>query len=132
MLEKMPDLLADHGIASKKLQFVKLVVLSITLGFTLTLTVILTEEKKDLSNLDAIFNLKRPVLSASTQCISVERFNISSSILASTCKINSLTYIDIRRFIDDKASAIGILLNKTEWRLLRQSSEDIDAFFEKH
>ena len=52
MFEAVQDLdINKNNVVSKKLQFVKLLVMAITLGFTLTVTVLVSEDQSVLSKL---------------------------------------------------------------------------------
>ena len=107
--------------SKQKLQLVKLVIIVITLGFTLTLTVLVSDEKRMLLSLNKSFSRNDPILLESKQCKIKERFSLTSDVYAIECKIRSLSYVELRRFKNEKQTAEGKLINLKQWQHLKMT-----------
>lgn len=122
MFEAVQDL-RNKNVASKKLQFVKLIFIAITLGFTLTVTFLVSDEKNTLSMLENSLKAGLSVMSRSRICQNDVRYNLSSGLYIFPCKINSTTYLALEH------SDTMLFLNREQWKNFKLKIIDLNEFF---
>ena len=120
MFQAVQDLELNTGNpTSKKLEFVKLFCICITLGFTLTLTVLISEDKDILSKLRCAMQSDFPIMSESKRCQNYDRFNLSSGLYATHCKANFDSYLIIQQTKTGGKVKSEVSLNSEQWNILK-------------
>ena len=117
----MQDLdINNNNAVYNKLRFVKLVFITLTLGFSLT--VLVSNEGNVLSKLGCNFEPELPVISETRPCKNDVRFNLSSGLYATPCKVTSVSHLIFQRFRNDTKTSIVVSLNSLQWEILKQKS----------
>ena len=120
MFETMQDLdINNNNAVYNKLRFVKLVFITLTLGFSLTLTVV-SNEGNVLSKLGCNFEPELTVISETRLCKNDVRFNLSSGLYATPCKVSSVSHLIFQRFTNDTKTSTVVSLNSFQWEILKQ------------
>ena len=97
-----------------KLQVVKLVFIALTLGFTLTVTILVSEDKTLLSKLACSYEPDFPIMSGSRFCENDIRFNLSRGIYAIPCAVDG----DYLLMLRDEKTTTELSLSSKQWTLL--------------
>ena len=130
MFQAVQDLeINTSNMASKKLQFVKLIFIAITLGFTLTVTVLVSEDKNLLSKLNYALKCDFPITSESRLCQNDDRFNLSLGLYAKYCTANSNSFLILQRIESGGKTKSEISLNSHQWKLLKLNVKELDTDF---
>ena len=120
MFEAVQDLeINNNNVVSKKLQFVKLLVMAIILGFTLTVTVLVSEDQSVLSKLACTYKPDFPITSESRLCENDVRFNLSSGLYVTPCMVNSVSYLILQQIENGGKTTSEVSLNSEQWNLLK-------------
>ena len=61
-----------------------------------------------------------------TACVYIKKYSLDQGIYVHVCNRIGLIFVDIRRFINEHASVIGVQLNIRQWRKLKQYMSLID------
>ena len=130
MFETMQDLDVNNNnnTAHNKLRFVKLVFITLTLGFSLTLTVLVSKEGNALTKLGCQLKPELPVIAETRLCKNDVRFNLSSGLYATPCKVNSISQLVFQRLKNDTKTWSVLSLNSLQWEILKQKSSELDEY----
>ena len=115
----------------EKLQLVKLVFLAMTLGFTLTVTVLVSEDKSLLSKLACASEPNFPIMSGSRFCGNEGRFNLSLGLYATSCRRKEDFLLILNQIGYENKIKTEISLNSEQWALLKLEVNKRDATFLK-
>lgn len=129
MLETMQDLdVNNNNAAHNKMRFVKLVFITLTLGFSLTLTILVSNEGNALTKLGCKFKPELPVISETRLCKNDVRFNLSSGLYVTPCKVNSVSHLVFQRFRNVTKTSTVLSLNSLQWEILKHKSSELDEY----
>ncbi len=62
-----------------------------------------------------------------TACVFVKRYDLRDGVHLTVCNIEGDIILDIRRFVNEKASIRGIPLNLKQWLTLKQIASTVDT-----
>ena len=119
MFEAVQDL--DENLASKrvqKLQLVKLLFIALTFGFSLTVTILVSEDKSILSKLTCSYEPDFPIISGSRFCENDARFNLTSGIYVTPCTVDDDYLLILQRIGQGKKTTTELSLSSEQWTLL--------------
>lgn len=85
--------------------------------------IILNDEKGHQIN---VADYKLEVKQNETACVFIKQFDIYQDTYVTVCNRYGVVVLDIRRFINDTATIIGIQLSERQWLKLKQVSSIID------
>ena len=61
-----------------------------------------------------------------TACVYVKQYHLQGNVYGTLCNQNGLIFLDVRRFLNETASPIGIQLELHQWITLKQLTPLID------
>ena len=121
MFEAVQDLdVNDENLASnrvQKLQLVKLFI-ALTLRFSLTVTILVSEDKSILSKLSCSYEPDFPIISGSRFCENDARFNLTSGIYVTPCTVDDDYLLILQRIGQGKKTKKELSLSSEQWTLL--------------
>ena len=89
-------------------------ILTLSLSLSIEVSLLLSQQTKDpAEEMDYVSQDTNATL-----CTYLKQFKLSGSKRISVCAYNHHVRVDIRRFIDDKATIQGIWINSEEWLAL--------------
>ena len=118
----MRDIIESAENASKKLQRVKLIAAFITLCLTLTVTVLVSEDKQTL--LDIKSKIGKVSSYNKTNCSETTEVYVSNILSVRTCKESNGRFLVL---CDNDSQCM--IMNKKQWDLLILKQFGIDDFF---
>ena len=134
MLEAVQDFdLNDENLSSRKvqkLQLVKLLLIALTFGFSLTVTILVSEDKSFLSKLAcSSYQPVFPVMSGSRFCENDAQFNLTSGLVAVACAANDASFLILRQTEYGEKTIIELSLTSKQWALLKVKVNEWNASF---
>lgn len=61
-----------------------------------------------------------------TACVYVKQYHLRHNTYATVCNLNGYVFVDLRRYLNGTATAIGIQLELSQWITLKQMTRSID------
>ena len=134
MLEAVQDFdLNDENLSSRKvqkLQLVKLLLIALTFGFSLTVTILVSEDKSFLSKLAcSSYQSVFPVMSGSRFCENDAQFNLTPGLVAVACAANDASFLILRQTEYGEKTIIELSLTSKQWALLKVKVNEWNASF---
>ena len=56
-----------------------------------------------------------------TECVYIKKYHLQYDTYVHVCNLEGFIFLDLRKFINETATAIGIQLNLQQWQLLKNS-----------
>ena len=73
------------------------------------------------------FSPENSFINNQTACVYIKKYHLQYDTYVHVCNLEGFIFLDIRKFINETATAMGIQLNLQQWQLLKQlvSRKDI-------